>query len=473
MTISAIPALAKLFSNLNQELNINSKLTFSGFYEHFSELMKISSEYRLLVALSGGCDSVALLHLCQKLKRKLGTDVYAVHVNHGLRKASSMEELFVKDLCKKWEIDLEVFYPLRKRGKGESIEMWARGIRYEAYEVARKKFNCNWVLTAHHANDQVETILMHLDAGCSVEGLQGIPTQNNYILRPLLIFSQTSIETYVKDNDLNFVEDKSNWDLSIQRNFIRHEIVNRWFQNTDQLVSRFGELSRQAVDAVIRMDAVISKLANQAVKKENGQILLMDEQFDFLSKKQLVRLTKFIIGENMISWRRHRWETLSQWFRKAKIGSILELNLDWTVLRDRNCWVLIHGDLKPVNLFIDTKGRFGTDGYTLTLNKIESPIINTDPFYEIIDGKAVGGKNLILRSWHKGDIFQPLGMVGHKKVSDFLIDEKVNRFSKMQQLVLTANDEIIWICGRRLGDLAKITDSTTEYLELYLEPGVG
>ena len=473
MIISAIPALAKLFSNLNQELNINSKLTFSGFYEHFSELMKISSEYRLLVALSGGCDSVALLHLCQKLKRKLGTDVYAVHVNHGLRKASSMEELFVKDLCKKWEIDLEVFYPLRKRGKGESIEMWARGVRYEAYEVARKKFNCNWVLTAHHGNDQVETILMHLDAGCSVKGLQGIPTQNNYILRPLLIFSQTSIETYVKDNDLNFVEDKSNWDLSIQRNFIRHEIVNRWFQNTDQLVSRFGELSRQAVDAVIRMDAVISKLANQAVKKENGQILLMDEQFDFLSKKQLVRLTKFIIGENMISWRRHRWETLSQWFRKAKIGSILELNLDWTVLRDRNCWVLIHGDLKPVNLFIDTKGRFGTDGYTLTLNKIESPIINTDPFYEIIDGKAVEGKNLILRSWHKGDIFQPLGMVGHKKVSDFLIDEKVNRFSKMQQLVLTANDEIIWICGRRLGDLAKITDSTTEYLELYLEPGVG
>ena len=473
MIISAIPALAKLFSNLNQELNINSKLTFSGFYEHFSELMKISSEYRLLVALSGGCDSVALLHLCQKLKRKLGTDVYAVHVNHGLRKASSMEELFVKDLCKKWEIDLEVFYPLRKRGKGENIEMWARGVRYEAYEVARKKFNCNWVLTAHHGNDQVETILMHLDAGCSVEGLQGIPTQNNYILRPLLIFSQTSIETYVKDNDLNFVKDKSNWDLSIQRNFIRHEIVNRWFQNTDQLVSRFGELSRQAVDAVTRMDAVISKLANQAVKKENGQILLMDEQFDFLSKKQLVRLTKFIIGENMISWRRHRWETLSQWFRKAKIGSILELNLDWTVLRDRNCWVLIHGDLKPVNLSIDTQGRFGTDGYTLTLNKIESPIINTDPFYEIIDGKAVEGKNLILRSWHKGDIFQPLGMVGHKKVSDFLIDEKVNRFSKMQQLVLTANDEIIWICGRRLGDLAKITDSTTEYLELYLAPGVG
>lgn len=94
----------------------------------------------------------------------------------------------------------------------------------------------------------------------------------------------------------------------------------------------------------------------------------------------------------MISWRRHRWETLSQWFTKAKIGSILELNLDWTVLRDRSCWVLIHGDLKPVNLSIDTQGRFGTDGYTLTLKKIESPIINTDPFYEIIDGKAVEGK---------------------------------------------------------------------------------
>ena len=164
--------------------------------------MKISSECRLLVALSGGCDSVALLHLCQKLKRKFGTDIYAVHVNHGLRKASSKEELFVKDLCKEQKIDLEMFYPLRNRVKGESIEMWARGVRYEAYEFARKKFNCNWVLTAHHGNDQVETILMHLDAGCSVKGLQGIPTQNNYILRPLLIFSQASIETYVKDLSL-------------------------------------------------------------------------------------------------------------------------------------------------------------------------------------------------------------------------------------------------------------------------------
>ena len=127
---------------------------------------------------------------------------------------------------------------------------------------------------------------------------------------------------------------------------------------------------------------------------------------------------------------------------------------------------MIHGDLKPVKLSIDSQGRFGTDGYILTLNKIESPIINTDPFYEIIDGKAVGGKNLILRSWHKGDIFQPLGMVGHKKVSDFLIDEKINRFSKLQQLVLTANDEIIWVCGHRISNQVKVTSKTTDLAEI-------
>ena len=106
MAISVRPTLAKIVFQLYQEININSKLTFSKFYKHFSKLMKISSECRLLVALSGGCDSVALLHLCQKLKRKFGTDIYAVHVNHRLRKGSSMEEVFVNDLCRERKIDL-------------------------------------------------------------------------------------------------------------------------------------------------------------------------------------------------------------------------------------------------------------------------------------------------------------------------------------------------------------------------------
>ena len=99
--------------------------------------------------------------------------------------------------------------------------------------------------------------------------------------------------------------------------------------------------------------------------------------------------------------------------------------------------------------------------------------MDLNPFHEMIDGSILEGKTLSIRSWRNGDVFQPLGMAGHKKVSDFLVDEKVDRFSKGKQLVLTANEEIMWVCGRRLSDKAKVTHSTQEILELSMETKVG
>jgi tRNA(Ile)-lysidine synthase len=127
---------------------------------------------------------------------------------------------------------------------------------------------------------------------------------------------------------------------------------------------------------------------------------------------------------------------------------------------------------KKINLSIQPEGRFGSDGFNLTLNKIEVPFLNSNLYNEVIDAHYVLGKKLVLRSWSKGDRFNPMGMVGRKKVSDLLVDDKVDCFSKEKQLVLTANDEIIWVCGRRLSDTAKVTQFTTEYLELNLTSNV-
>jgi tRNA(Ile)-lysidine synthase len=118
-------------------------------------------------------------------------------------------------------------------------------------------------------------------------------------------------------------------------------------------------------------------------------------------------------------------------------------------------------------------GQFGFDGFSISLNKIEVPSMDSNPFHEVIDGSILNGKRLSIRSWQNGDVFQPLGMAGHKKVSDFLVDEKVDCFTKEKQLVLTANEEIIWVCGRRLSDKAKITHSTQEFLELSMQTKVG
>ena len=148
---------------------MDRSLTLNRFTRNFNSL--VSKKSRLLVAVSGGMDSIALLHLSSKFKKDY--EIFGVHVNHGLREASESEEKFVRGLCHDYNILLSVHNANRYFIPGESMEMWARRIRQDAFESARKEYNCDFVLTAHHANDNAETILMHLDDGCGVEGLRG------------------------------------------------------------------------------------------------------------------------------------------------------------------------------------------------------------------------------------------------------------------------------------------------------------
>ncbi len=369
-------------------------------------------------------------------------------------------------------VPLMVQHANQDHEQGESMEMYARRIRQDAFELARKEFNCDHILTAHHANDNVETILMHLDDGCGIEGLRGIPKQNGSLIRPLLKFSRNNIEEYVRYHVLNYVEDESNKDISIKRNNVRHKIVKPWGNQTNNLMSRFNELSQKATKAVERMKCLIAELSEQ-VGDRNHQKLIHDDLVNKLTANQLVRLVKHLLGETEISWRRHQWEELSHWLNAPSTGSKVKLNDQWTILRDRNCFILNHEIQKQINMSIQNEGRFGFDGFSISLNKITTPSLDSNPFHEVIDGSILEGKPLTIRSWRDGDIFQPLGMAGHKKVSDYLVDEKVDCFTKDKQLVLTADDEIIWVCGRRLSDRVKVTDSTKEFLELNLEPVVG
>ncbi|MBT5777576.1 MAG: tRNA lysidine(34) synthetase TilS, partial [Candidatus Marinimicrobia bacterium] len=323
-----------------------------------------------------------------------------------------------------------------------------------------------------HSNDNIETILMHLNDGCGIEGLRGIPPKNGFIIRPLLKYSRNEIQVYIHNHKFKYYEDESNSDVSIIRNNIRHSLVKPWENQTDQFIDRFNDLSHKAINAVNRMNDLIAELSKR-VENVNHQKLIHDQLVEKLLPSQLVRLVKHLIGETEISWRRHQWDGLEQWLKKSKIGSKLKLNSHWTILRDRNSWILSNKVHDAISLLIKSQGEFSTDGFSLYLNKIEKPTLNSQNSKEVIDAKIIEGKRLNLRSWRHGDVFQPLGMPGHKKVSDLLVDEKVDRFSKEKQLVLTANDEIIWVCGRRLSEKAKITNSTQEFLELSMKTKVG
>ena len=434
---------------------MGSPLTFTQFARELNSV--ISTKDRLLVAVSGGMDSVALLHLTYQLQS--AHDVYAVHVNHGLRDPSDSEELFVHSLCESMDIPLAIHGAEDNRRQGESMEMWGRRIRHTAFESAQKEFNCNWILTGHHANDNVETILMHLEDGCGIEGLRGIPVQNGKILRPLLPFSRKDIFDYVQVNGLFYVEDESNRDTSIRRNHIRHNIVTPWESQVPTLISRFNQLADKATRAVQRMNEVIGSLPEKE-KSGKSQLIIDDDVIKIFSGNQKVRLFKKLIGETETAWRRHHWTSLERWITTAKTGSIFQVNGKWFILRDRNQWLL-------------KKKTLGHDGYRLTINHVSKFTKPSERTKEIIDGSSIKDKNIQLRKWKAGDQFQPLGMDGTKKVSDLLIDEKVDRFTKENQLVVTADGKIIWVCGKRISETAKVTEKTIEFMELSLERELG
>ena len=181
-----------------------------------------------------------------------------------------------------------------------------------------------------------------------------------------------------------------------------------------------------------------------------------DEQVAFLSLNQKVRLIKYLIGDEKISWRYNRWKSMEQWINSAKIGSYLKLNLKWKLLRDRSKLIL-------------KKDKIDTDGFSLILKEVDYYKKSNNSYKETIDGSSIEGKKLKLREWKHGDSFQPLGMTGKKKISDLLIDKKIDFFHKEKQMVVTADKKIIWVCGYQISETVKVLDKTTYFMELSLK----
>jgi tRNA(Ile)-lysidine synthase len=322
-------------------------------------------------------------------------------------------------------------------------------------------------MTAHHANDSVETIIMRLDDGCGIEGLRGIPKNNGVFIRPILTYKKSAIKDYIHKNKIDFIVDETNKDTSIKRNFVREKILKPWEEQSDDLIDRFINLSNKATNSINYMDIIISSISND-IKTSSDKFIIPDNLTKLLLPSQFVRLIKELLNETQISWRRHRWESLIKWKHSAKTGSTYNINKYWTILRDRKHFILNNSITMPVDIKIQKEGVYSFNDSYLSMYKTDRMDKNNDPMLEVIDWNSVSKKDLKLRTWKKGDRFKPLGMKNYKKVSDFLIDKKMDRFSKDNQLVLTADNEIVWVCGQRISEMVKITNKTSNFLKLSL-----
>lgn len=453
-------------------IKTKEKSLLESFNQHNETTGLISRSSRGLVAVSGGVDSVVLLDLLVNLQDSYDLTLTVAHFNHKIRGlASDKDESFTVSLAKKY--GLRVFTCSLKNQQVESRESWEAFARRERYafltDLSDKK-NYDWIATGHHTDDQVETILLRIIEGSGIQGLMGIRLKNGKIIRPLLPFSRKEIVKYAEDNNLSYRDDLSNRDLSIPRNYLRHRVIPLLKELNPNLAGTMSHLPEIAeeMDEVISAD--VGKLRKELIVETDFNRFAIDinrlEKEPMLIQKRLI-FDLVTDTEGTSSWRRHIWDELSNFLESATTGEKLTLPNYWTLLMDRNRLLLhkeevdISGREEKFPFFLKQHTKIDVDDHTFTIDRLNNyPEFNIDPNIEYIDISKLRDKKLNLRRWRPGDRMKPLGMTGFKKVSDILIDKKIDRFTKQEQYVLTAGRDIVWLCGVTLDDRFKVSSET-------------
>ncbi len=267
--------------------------------------------------------------------------------------------------------------------------------------------------------------------------------------------------------DISWVDDSSNADETIPRNYLRRNIVKLWEKSDSNLVKAFQEVSEHAKDANEALQFAANIFIPNIIKQKTRVSIKLDE-VQLLAIPPLLRI--ILLRELMDSaepWRRFVYSGLKRFFKNANTGQIYQLPDEWQILKDRKQFILTRKNLrnrKPIT--VSPRIKIETDDFIfIWKTDCIGKSFNSDRETEIIDANKIN-QTMILRPWEPGDRFQPLGMSGHKKVSDFLIDIKMDRFSKQEQFVLADKEEVLWVCGQRISDRVKVTPETTDYAEL-------
>jgi tRNA(Ile)-lysidine synthase len=396
----------------------------------------------VFVAVSGGIDSMVLLHLFVST----GFKVTAVHMNFGLRGEESEEDQsFVKARCAHLGVGFLSKVVTTKNyatERGVSVQMAARELRYEWFAELMRANKGSVVATAHHVNDSGETMLLNLIRGTGIDGLTGIPTRNDGIIRPLGFATRKQIDHYAAEHAITWREDESNLDDHYQRNFIRHRVMGLLKQINPSIEDTLSRNSSRLGGERELMERSLAELEKNLVLDKKNNIRIPKKALDgFIHKSGvLLRLIEpfgfnFSTAESIVA---------------AMSGQPGKIFLSDTHTLDVDREDLIISSYQWPNVEVTTYETTDTN-------------FNKDPNVAYLDADKIQFP-LVTRRWKEGDWFQPLGMKGKKKVSDFLIDEKVSLVDKQSVVVMTSGDEIFWVVGMRIDDRFKITPATKRVL---------
>lgn len=432
----------------------------------------INDDDNILLALSGGPDSVFALHFLSKFLKKFKCKLAAVHINHQLRKNESDEdEVFVRDLCKKYKVDcFTQCVNVKKLAKEKklSIEEAARNLRYSQIFKLAEEFSFNKIVTAHNLTDNTETILINLFSGAGIAGLSGIPIQRKSIIRPFLVLTKSEILDYLEKYRISYRIDSSNYSNDFKRNIIRNKILPLIREEINpSLDSALFRSSLNLLNQKIFEKKTIDFLISKFVVKKDEVVEL---------KLSLVKHFGEIPGELLKHILHLNFSYQLEYSDYSKInslvtnqkGKLVELKNGLKVYREKKS-VIIKKETSFLNNEIIIRVGEKKDIFNTSIELSEAdPVINLskNKNFEIIDTDNLEDK-FIVRKWKSGDYFKPIGMKKFKKVSDFLTDLKIPSAEKKNKLVLINRNQIIWIVGLRISDDVKITNKTKRALKLW------
>ncbi len=453
----------------------------AAFQKHLVEKFPFLKGKKILVAISGGIDSVVLTQLLFNLN----FDVSLAHCNFQLRgKESDKDATFVKEFAtnltmpffeKKFETELFA------KKNNLSIQMAARNLRYQWFHEIIAKNRFDYVCTAHHADDNLETFLINFSRGTGLEGLTGIPEINKNVIRPLLGFTRKQIESYAHEKNLQWREDYTNAETKYLRNKLRHDIIPHLKELNSNFMDSFTKttLNLQANRAI-----VLDKM------KEFQQEVITQEthyakyRIDPILK---VRNPKAYLFELFQSYGFSEWDDVVA-LLQAQSGKQV-VSKTHRLVKDRNFLLLSDIATNPKKEeaieILESLNFITSDAFNLSIEPLSREEFNNENLIfadsynntvpkEIAENTIYVDKNILkfplsVRKPEKGDYFYPLGMSGKKKLSKYLKDEKISILDKEKINLLCSKNEIVWVMGKRLDDRFKITENTTEILKFEIK----
>ncbi len=437
-------------------------LTEFNKYSRFNRLFDDNST--ILVAVSGGIDSVTLLHL---LSRSKAGKLAIAHCNFRLRgKESDEDEKFVTTLAKQYNLPFFVtHFDTEEFAKTEkiSIQEAARTLRYRWFEEIRQTNNFDWIAVGHNNDDVTETFLFNLVRGTGTAGLTGIKPKTGKIIRPLLFASRAEITTYAKENNLQYREDSSNRSDKYSRNFIRHKIIPLLKDINPQAAGHIFDTSQKINEINEIANATISEFTNRIVLRQGNKIavsvaLLLKQQYPLPFLYHIVKDYGFSPKELP-----KILEALSQPGRQF-------FSATHTLLTDRDFFYVYQTPHETVNNYFEIKSfthelSEPVNLKFLIVEKTDDFRIKKNPRYAFLDYDKITFP-LIIRKWQNGDSFNPFGMKGQKKLSDYFVDQKFSLLQKQEIWIMETAGKICWLIGERIDDRFAVTDKTKRILQI-------